>query len=173
MLALLKPLLVFFLAGLCEIGGGYLAWQWLKAGRSGPPRSPSASITPTRPPFPAKPQRNFDVEASLWHDGKVWLFTKDRGQQRASKVYTLPDQPGRYTAQLVTSLSIPGEVTDAALRADGHRLVLLARSELFVMDGNSWADILKAKPRHLALSGAGQTEGATFKDNQTLLLTTE
>ena len=122
---------------------------------------------------PAKEQRNFDVEASLWHDGKVWLFTKDRGQQRISKVYTVPDQPGRYTAQLVTSLAIPGEVTDAALRPDGHRLVLLARGELFVLDGNSWADILKATPRHVSLAGAGQTEGAAFKDSQTLLLTTE
>ena len=122
---------------------------------------------------PAKAQRNFDVEASLWHDGKVWLFTKDRGQQRTSKVYTVPDQPGRYTAKLVTSLAIPGEVTDAALRPDGHRLVLLARGELFVLDGNSWADMLKATPRHISLTGAGQTEGAAFKDNQTLLLTTE
>lgn len=122
---------------------------------------------------PAKPQRNFDVEASLWHDGKVWLFTKDRGQQRSSKVYTVPDQPGNYTAKLVTALAIPGEVTDAALRADGHRLVLLARSVLFVLDGNSWADILKATPRQFSLAGAGQTEGAAFKDNQTLLLTTE
>ena len=122
---------------------------------------------------PAKAQRNFDVEASLWHDGQVWLFTKDRAQQRTSKVYTVPDQPGRYTAKLVTSLAIPGEVTDAALRPDGHRLVLLARGELFVLDGNSWAAILHATPRHVSLTGAGQTEGATFKDNQTLLLTTE
>ena len=122
---------------------------------------------------PAKAERNFDVEASLWHDGQVWLFTKDRGQQRTSKVYTVPDQPGRYTAKLVTSLAIPGEVTDAALRPDGHRLVLLARGELFVLDGNSWADILKATPRQFSLAGAGQTEGAAFKDNQTLLLTTE
>ena len=26
---------VFVLAGLCEIGGGYLIWQWLRAGKSG------------------------------------------------------------------------------------------------------------------------------------------
>jgi small multidrug resistance family-3 protein len=30
-MALLKSLGVFILAGLCEIGGGYLIWQWLKA----------------------------------------------------------------------------------------------------------------------------------------------
>ena len=27
---ILKSLAIFFLAGLCEIGGGYLVWLWLK-----------------------------------------------------------------------------------------------------------------------------------------------
>ncbi len=34
MLAVLKTYLVFIIAGLCEIGGGYLVWLWLKEGRS-------------------------------------------------------------------------------------------------------------------------------------------
>ena len=122
---------------------------------------------------PAKAERNFDCEASLWHDGQVYLFTKDRGAQTTSKVYTVPDVPGTYTAKLVTKLAIAGEVTDATLSPDGHRLVLLARQELFVLDGNSWADILKAAPRRISLQGAGQTEGAAFKDAKTLLITTE
>ncbi|GAA4028887.1 hypothetical protein GCM10022409_11240 [Hymenobacter glaciei] len=122
---------------------------------------------------PKKKQRNFDVEASLWQDGQVWLFTKDRAQDQASKVYTVPEQPGTYTAKLVTTLAIPGQVTDAALRADGHRLVLLGRGQLFILDGNTWADILKATPRQVSLEGAGQTEGAVFKDNDTLLISTE
>ena len=29
----LQTLGLYFLAGLCEIGGGYLLWQWLKADR--------------------------------------------------------------------------------------------------------------------------------------------
>jgi len=32
---IVKPLLIYFLAGLCEIGGGYLMWQWLKTDRPG------------------------------------------------------------------------------------------------------------------------------------------
>ncbi|MDR2100924.1 MAG: YnfA family protein [Campylobacteraceae bacterium] len=28
-----KTLFVFFLAGLCEIGGGYLIWLWLRSGK--------------------------------------------------------------------------------------------------------------------------------------------
>jgi small multidrug resistance family-3 protein len=30
-----KSLLLFVLAGLCEIGGGYLIWLWLREGRRG------------------------------------------------------------------------------------------------------------------------------------------
>jgi small multidrug resistance family-3 protein len=30
-----KSLFFFFVAGLCEIGGGYLVWQWLREGKSG------------------------------------------------------------------------------------------------------------------------------------------
>lgn len=29
-----RSLLYFLLAGVCEIGGGYLMWQWLREGRS-------------------------------------------------------------------------------------------------------------------------------------------
>jgi len=29
-MAIVKSLFIFILAGLCEIGGGYLIWQWLK-----------------------------------------------------------------------------------------------------------------------------------------------
>lgn len=31
---MLKSLFYFALAGLCEIGGGYLVWLWLREGRS-------------------------------------------------------------------------------------------------------------------------------------------
>ena len=122
---------------------------------------------------PNKSERNFDCEASLWHAGQVYLFTKDRAQSTTCKVYTVPETPGTYTAKLVTKLAIPGQVTDATLSPSGHRLVLLARQELFILDGNSWDDILKATPRQLSLKGAGQTEGAAFKDEHTLLITTE
>jgi small multidrug resistance family-3 protein len=31
----LKSLLIFILAGVCEIGGGFLIWLWLREGKSG------------------------------------------------------------------------------------------------------------------------------------------
>lgn len=33
MLPVLKSIAIFLLAGLCEIGGGYLVWLWLKDGK--------------------------------------------------------------------------------------------------------------------------------------------
>ncbi|WP_426060689.1 hypothetical protein [Hymenobacter sp. B1770] len=121
---------------------------------------------------PKKKQRNFDCEAIVWQDGKVWLFTKDQ-QEQASNVYTVPDQPGTHTAKRVGSIAVPGRVTDAALSPSGRRLVLLGRGELFILDGSSWAEILKAKPRRLDLAGTGQTEGSVFQDENTLLISTE
>lgn len=121
---------------------------------------------------PKKKGRNFDCEATVWHEGKIWLFTKDQNEQ-TSNVYTVPEQPGTYTATRIASLAIPGQVTDAALSPSGRRLVLLARDALFVLDGNTWTDILKATPRQVELTGAGQTEGAAFKDENTLLISTE
>lgn len=32
---MIRAMSVFILAGLCEIGGGYLIWQWLRASASG------------------------------------------------------------------------------------------------------------------------------------------
>jgi hypothetical protein len=124
---------------------------------------------------PGKKQRNFDCEASLWHAGKVYLFTKDRGAQATSKVYTLSDQPGTQKAQLLTSITIPGEVTGADVSADGRRIALLAREELFMLEGNSFEAALKASPRRISLKGAGQTEGIVFHkdDPSKLFISTE
>lgn len=33
-MTILKSLLIFILAGICEIGGGYLVWLWLKEEKS-------------------------------------------------------------------------------------------------------------------------------------------
>ena len=122
---------------------------------------------------PKKTNRNFDCEASLWHAGKLYLFTKDRAEQQTSKVYTLSDQPGQQTAQLIAKLAIPGEVTDASLSPDGRRLALLGREELFLLEGSNLNAILKATPRRVELTGAGQTEGIVFTDDQTLIISTE
>ncbi|MCR5887094.1 hypothetical protein LRS06_04740 [Hymenobacter sp. J193] len=122
---------------------------------------------------PTKADRNFDCEASLWHNGQLYLFTKDRAQHSTSKVYTLPDQPGKHTAKLLSKLAINGEVTGADLSPDGRRLALLGREQLYLLEGNNLEEALKATPKVVSLNGAGQTEGVVFTDNATLMISTE
>ncbi|MBD2715777.1 hypothetical protein KBK19_12095 [Microvirga sp. STR05] len=122
---------------------------------------------------PPKEERNFDCEASLWHDGKVYLFTKDRANQSTSKVYSVSDQPGSYVAESLAKLRISGEVTGADLSPDGRHLALLGRQELYLFEGNDLNSALKATPKNISLKGAGQTEGVLFLDNGTLLISTE
>lgn len=122
---------------------------------------------------PSKKERNFDCEAALWHDGTIYLFTRDRAQQQASKVYTLTDKPGQQTARMLTSLAINGEVTGADVSPNGQRLALLGKEELFLFEGNTFQAALKATPRRIGLPGAGQTEGVVFTDDQTLVISTE
>jgi hypothetical protein len=122
---------------------------------------------------PAKAERNFDSEASIWQGGRVYIFTRDRGRQKTSKVYSVPDVPGTYKAQREAILNVSGEVTSASLSPDEKTLVLLTKESIYVYEGESLAEILKAPPRQISTAGAGQTEASEFIDESTLIITTE
>ena len=122
---------------------------------------------------PKKKERNFDSEGSLWHNGQIYLFSRDRGRQQTSKVYTIPAEPGNHVATKVTELKIDGEVTSASLSPDGKTMALLTKESLLIYSGSGMADILKATPKIISTKGAGQTEGSEFIDNQNLLISTE
>ncbi|MCC3158842.1 esterase-like activity of phytase family protein [Hymenobacter sp. 15J16-1T3B] len=122
---------------------------------------------------PGKKERNFDCEASLWYDGGIYLFTKDRGQGSTCKVYRLQaDGPAKQQAKLLGKIAVAGEVTDAALSPDGRTLALLGREELFLCPV-SGGNFTQTTPRAVRLPGAGQTEGAVFQGNNTLIISTE
>ncbi|TLM93216.1 hypothetical protein [Hymenobacter jeollabukensis] len=144
------------------------------------PRQPDAAVRSIRFTYPdqqefppGKKERNFDCEASLWYNGGIYLFTKDRGQGSTCKVYRLQaDGPAKQTAQLLGKIAVAGEVTDAALSPDGRTLALLGREELFLCPV-SGGNFTQTTPRAVRLPGAGQTEGAVFQDNNTLMISTE
>ncbi len=122
---------------------------------------------------PKKKERNFDSEASLWHNGGLYLFTRDRGRERTSKVYLLPDEPGEYVAKKVAELSVDGQVTGADISPDGKKLVLVSGNKFFLFEGENMTEILKATPTEISIKGAGQTEGILFTDNNKLLISSE
>lgn len=122
---------------------------------------------------PAKDQRNFDVEASLWHGGQLYLFTRDRANARVSKIYRLQaDGPARQVAERAGQISVPGEVSDAALSPDGRRLALVGHGQLWLADVAP-GRFSGTKVRNVPLPGTGQTEGVVFIDNGHLLISSE
>lgn len=144
------------------------------------PRQPQAAprsirfTYPDQKEFPpGKKERNFDCEATLYHNGSIYLFSRDRATNRTCKIYRLQaDGPAKQTAQLLGRLELDGLVTDAALSPDGRTLALLGREELFLcaVQGD---DFVHAQPRTVKLPGTGQTEGLAFRDNNQLIISSE
>lgn len=123
---------------------------------------------------PAKKDRNFDVEAIFYSKGSIYLVSKDRGLQATAKVYKVPAKAGKYTAKLIGSRDINAEITGADISPDESRVALLSEGKVHLFTGFSSADsFFKGKYSELRLKDAGQTEGIAFKDNNTLIITSE
>jgi hypothetical protein len=119
-----------------------------------------------------KPAHSFDCEAIFWHNGKLYLVTKDRSKSGEARLYELPDSPGNYTARLVSTKPMKDEVTAADLSPDGSKLALMSVGKLhvFKVSGN---DFLAGNAQEISLGNVGQTEGLVFTDNNTIIFTNE
>ncbi len=123
---------------------------------------------------PSKKDRNFDSEALFWHEGMLYLITKDRGQKQRANIYQVPGAPGTYKAKLVGSVDFKGEVTGAAISPDGQQVVLMEQERMHLFSNfKETAAFYKGKSEKIELSGAGQTEAVAFEDNNTLIITSE
>lgn len=80
--------------------------------------------------FPPAHERdwNFDVEAMIFFEDSLHLFSKNRFKSDfITKHYVVPAQPGRYVAGLRDSIRLKKRVvTGAALSRDGNTLALTA-----------------------------------------------
>lgn len=120
-----------------------------------------------------KTARNFDCEAVIWRDGTLYLFTRDRGQHRRCRIYSLPATPGEATAKPVGAYDLPGEVSGADLSPDGRQLALVGHEQLYLITLKNPNELLGGQVRTVNLRGAGQTEGVAFTDDRTLIITSE
>ncbi|HYE78746.1 MAG TPA: hypothetical protein VEI97_12245, partial [bacterium] len=113
-----------------------------------------------------------DVEGAVWHNGKVYLFTRDRADHRLSTIYSLAaDGPAQQKATRIGELQLDNEVTDAAIRPDGRQLVLLGRDRLFVCDVSG--EFVPKLVRTISLGRVGQAEGAVYVDEGRVAIVNE
>ncbi|MFC5270474.1 SdiA-regulated domain-containing protein [Adhaeribacter terreus] len=121
---------------------------------------------------PQKKDRNFDSEAFFWHNGKLYLFSKDRGREELVKVYELPDQPGNYVAKKVDELQMNSMITGADVSPDGKHFALLGYGKiyLFELTGNKLFD---GKKYCIPVGKSGQAEALVFENNKDLIFSNE
>ncbi len=122
-------------------------------------------------------QHNFDCEAMCFAAGNLWLFTKN-WENGKSRVYTLPTKSGNYILEPLLELDIDGLITGADYQDGTLALVGYKDWESFVwiFEGIKKPEDLnieKGKRIDLNCMAGSQTEGIVFKDEQSLLISTE
>jgi hypothetical protein len=123
---------------------------------------------------------NFDCEAMAVIEGRIYLFTKEWKKQQCTKVFTLPKNPGNYTAKYETTFETKILITGASYNSGNRKLVLcgynmLGRPCLFVFPYFRTQDVfgkqgLKINVKHLAFH---QVEGITTFDGEHYYLINE
>lgn len=121
---------------------------------------------------PQRSDKNFDCEAFFWYKHKLYLFSKNRGKSLYTKIYTLPDVAGNYTATLVDSFFCGGWVTSADINPSKNTVALVSSASVYLIPFSKKGVFDKEKAEHFSLPSS-QLEAIAFKDDSTLWLTDE
>ena len=123
--------------------------------------------------FPPPPeQRNFDCEATVWHQNKLYLFSKNRSSaNRFVRMYAVPDSAGTYRTSPLDSVYSKAMVTAADVSPDGKTLALLTYGKILFFDVSKGMNF--SHPLYCLKFAQGQTEGIVFVNNEDFVLTNE
>lgn len=123
----------------------------------------------------------FDCEALMWHDGKLYMATKNRTKpfDGISHLYVLPDQPGEHIARKIGSFNTGGSdmhnywITAGDISDDGDQMVLLSSDKIWLFYDINGQKFFDGQHKVIALPHSTQKEGICFKNSHTLFLTDE
>ncbi len=131
------------------------------------------------PPAPSNMQ--FDMEAMIWFNGSLYLFSKNNTEPFTgyTKLYRLPDAPGKYTAELVDSIFLGAEpkishwVTGADISPDKKKLVLLSHDKIWLFTCFEGDNFFSGKKETIIFPTFTQKEAICFINDHELYLTDE
>ncbi|MDP6908857.1 MAG: hypothetical protein QF371_05085, partial [Flavobacteriales bacterium] len=114
---------------------------------------------------------NFDMEAFVWYNDSLHLFSKDRSNPSTgyTKRYRLPAHAGTYEAELVDSFETGQtnfifSITAADLSTDNSKLVLLNTDRLWLFTNYVGSDFFGGNVAELEFGTLTQKEGVVFRD---------
>jgi hypothetical protein len=119
---------------------------------------------------PQKPL--FDCESFFYHEGSLWLVSKNWGDDQIVKLYRMPAQPGDYAVAAIDSIGITSPVTSADISPDGKTFALLTYGKVLLF-GVSGKDINFRKPIGCFRLVKKQNEAIVFLNNTDMLVTNE
>jgi hypothetical protein len=137
---------------------------------------------PDQTQFPPVPSlQNFDMEAMVWLNDSLYLFSKNRTNPFTGycKLYSLPQDAGTYIATLRDSIYIGNSsqnqnwITSASLSAAKNHLVLLNEFKVIWFSCFNGSNFFDGQKIELYLPNISQKEGIAFKNENELYLTDE
>ena len=121
---------------------------------------------PAVPVIGASNATNFDCEAMIALDDKIFLFTKQWNGNKTI-LYELNNSKNTQVAKIKDSLVVDGLITGAAISNEKERIALTGYTRtgirfLYLLHGFLGDEFFKGKKQKFILSGFAQTESVTF-----------
>ena len=123
-------------------------------------------------PPPAK-ARNFDCEAMVQRDGKLYVFSKNlSATNKQVRLYEIPARAGHYEVAPKDSIFLKSMITGAALSPDSRTLALVSYGKVFLFDVSA-GGINFDHPKQCIRVAKLQTEAIVFVNNTDFVITNE
>jgi len=113
-----------------------------------------------------------DCEAFFYHQGSLYLFSKNWGKNKWVKMYRLPATTGDHTVAASDSILIDAQVTSAAISPNGKTFALLTYGKVLLFE-TAGDNIDFSKPKSCFRFSRKQTEAIGFLNNTDMLITNE
>jgi hypothetical protein len=132
---------------------------------------------PAVPVIGASNSTNFDCEAMIAVDGKIFIFTK-QWKGNKTNLYELNNSSKSQVAKLKDSLVVDGLITGADISKDKNRLVLTGYTKtgirfLYLFNGFVNMNFFKGSIQKVLLIGLAQTESVAFINDGYIFLGSE
>lgn len=130
---------------------------------------------------PPNLNKNYDVEAIIWRNDSIHLFSKDRSTPYTgfTKSYIIPATPGNYTAMLldsffIESINYSAPVTAADINLVTGELVLLTKDRILSFTNYPGNKFFKGEIiDYRFTTSVGQVEAISFVNKRKLYITEE
>lgn len=129
---------------------------------------------------PKKKELNFDVEALIYLENSLYLFTKNRIKKAKgiTKLYKIPTTSGQHIAKLIGEYKICKNnsdcfITGAAINKKNDKIVLLTHDKVFLLRDFKGDNLWTGNIQKIKLHHNSQKEGICFKNDSTLFIADE